>query len=145
MIALTGFLLIVLVAMLAGKGTPFARLCHRELVERPVAALAKFRSHHLIYAVILVPVLLAGGEFIAILGPEFLAAYAMELAFYFDAMIVTLAVAAWKQVKGAAGHVALLVRMPRARSRARRKRTASVRPSRRHANDDDPPDVRRVA
>ncbi|GGD46459.1 hypothetical protein GRI62_09375 [Erythrobacter arachoides] len=138
MIAFTGFLLVVLIAMLAAPATSFAQMCHHELVERPVSALAKFRSHHLIYALILIPVVLSGSEFIAILGPEFFAAYAMELAIYCDAVIVTLAVSAWKQVKTVTSHVAMVMRLPQAR--ARRKRSAAACAVRTPANDDDDPE-----
>ena len=136
MIALTGFLAVVLLAMLAAPAPPFARLCHRELVERPIAALAKFRSHHLLYAVILVPVLLSGGEFVAILGPEFFAAYAMELAVYFDALIVTLALSVRAQAQVMVQHVRMRILQPRGQAR-RRRSAPSVRVQRSSANDDD--------
>ena len=144
MIAVTGLLVVVLLAMLAAPATPFACLCHRELVERPIAALAKFRSHHLLYAVILVPVLLSGGEFVAILGPEFFAAYAMELAIYVDALIVTLALSAWAQAKTVVQHVRMRIMRPRNRARRRRSATG-VRARRASANDDDDPQPVRLA
>lgn len=144
MIALTGFLLIALIAMLLAPDTPFGRLCHCELVERPVAALRRFRTHHLIYAVILLPILFTGGEFIALLGPEFFAAYALELAIYFDAVAFTLVASALAQARGAWRQVRLVTRrvLPRAR---RRRRARLARPERIASNDDDPPDARLAA
>ena len=148
MIALTGCLLVVLVAMLMVPDTEFAKLCHEQLVERPVRALSRFRSHHLLYTLILIPVMLSGAEFIALLGPEFFAAYAMELAIYLDAVIVSLALSAYTAVRSSAQRLrfalaSLLGRKPRARAR---RSAAASRPERQAANDDeDRPAPRRAA
>ena len=137
-IALTGFMLIALAAMLAVPETPFGRLCHRELVERPARRLASFRSHHVLYALILIPVMLSGGEFIAILGPEFFAAYAMELAIYVDAVVLSVLASVYTRVRTALSHIRYLATRPLRTMRARRKRRAP-RPmrQRRPANDDE--------
>ena len=147
MIALTGFATIVLLAMLLAPATPFGRLCHEELVERPVRALSRFRSHHLLYAAILIPVMLSGAEFIALLGPEFFAAYAMELAIYLDAVVVSLAVSAYANVRATTQRFAALVQAVLARGpRSRSKRAASSRkPDRLPANDDEDRPARRLA
>lgn len=142
MIALTGFLACCLLAMLFFPQTDFGRLCHDALVRRPVAALSKFRSHHLVYAVILVPVLLSGSEFIALLGPEFFAAYAMELAIYIDAVAVSLLASAYASVRSFGARFVALVRLPLRRTRARRTRTQhGTRRGPQPANDDDGPAV----
>ena len=137
-IALTGFMLIALAAMLAVPETPFGRLCHRELVERPARKLASFRSHHVLYALILIPVMLSGGEFIAVLGPEFFAAYAMELAIYIDAVVLTFVASAYARIREAFSHLRHLATRPFRGRRARTKRSAP-RPmrQRRPANDDE--------
>lgn len=138
MIALTGFLAIVLIAMLLAPATDFARHCHRELVERPAARLRQFRSHHVLYALVLIPVMLAGGEFIAMLGPEFFTAYAMEIAIYLDAVIVTLALSAYAQIQAGASTLRAFLRRPlRQRARVRRKRRARLPQAKRGAANDD--------
>ena len=147
MIAFFGFAACVAVAMLFFPHTPFARLCHRELVERPVAALSRFRSHHILYAVILVPVLLSGGEFVAILGADFLAAYAMELAIYFDAMLISVGAAVLARIRHAA-HVfrGMVLRRPRTnRPRGPRSKRRSTGGARKPANDDEPRPARIAA
>lgn len=146
MIELTGFLLIALTAMLAAPETPFGKLCHRELVKRPARKLAAFRSHHILYALILVPVMLSGGEFIAILGPEFFAAYAMELAIYIDAVVITLFASAYAHVRafGARARQVLLEPFRRMRARAKRSAPPPMR-DRRPANDDESEPARRIA
>lgn len=140
MIALTGCLAIILIAMLLAPETPFARQCHRELVERPARALGRFRAHHLIYAIILIPVMLSGGEFIAILGPEFFAAYAMELAIYIDAVIVSLLASSLASAKAFATKARAMITRPFRGNRARTKRSRRKPCSERlPANDDDSP------
>ncbi|WP_197920651.1 hypothetical protein [Aurantiacibacter sediminis] len=124
MIALTGCLAVILIALLLAPQTPFARLCHRQLVERPASALAKFRPHHIIYAVILIPVMLSGGEFIALLGPEFFAAYAMELAIYVDAVIVSVLASTAASIKAFAGSIRQRFNRLSSRKSARTKRAA---------------------
>ncbi len=140
MIGFTGFLLCALIAMLLFPRTDFARLCHEQLVERPVFWLSRFRMHHLLYAIILVPVMLSGGEFLALLGPEFFAAYAMELAIYIDAVIFSLALSVWANIRSAGVAARELFSKPLRMARARRKRAAkSVRREPAPANDDDRP------
>ena len=146
MIALTGFMFITLIALLATPNTPFGQLCHRELVERPARKLAAFRSHHILYALILVPVMLSGGEFIAILGPEFFAAYAMELAIYIDAIVITLLASAYAHVRAFGTRARQVLLEPFRRMRARTKRSAPPpMRERRPANDDESGPARRLA
>ena len=138
MIALTGCLAVVLLALLLAPETPFARECHRAFVERPVRALSKFRVHHLIYAVILVPVMLSGGEFLALLGPEFFAAYAMELAIYIDAVVVSLLASAYASVRALPARARLLVNRLLRAGKPRSKRSPRLPQAERSpANDDD--------
>lgn len=140
MIAFTGCLACCMLAMLFFPQTEFGRLCHHQLVERPVAALSRFRSHHIVYAVILVPVLTSGGEFIALLGPEFFAAYAMELAIYIDAVAMSLLASAYASIRGVVNRFAGILHRPLRRARSRQPRSShGTRPDRRAANDDDWP------
>ena len=140
MIAFTGFLLCVLIAMVLFPQTDFGRMCHEQLVERPASGLSRFRMHHLIYAIILIPVMLSGGEFLALLGPEFFAAYAMELAIYIDAVIVSLGLSVWANVRSAASRVRLFLSRPLRMARPRRKRCSTAKRSKPPAsNDDDRP------
>ena len=143
MIAIFGFLTCALLAMFIAPQTPFARLCHRELVERPVAAISRFRSHHVLYAIILVPVMLSGGEFIAVLGADFFAAYALELAIYFDALAVSVALSIGARVRGAVHALRAVAGRPLARLHARpghsraARRPSTASPRAKAANDDD--------
>ena len=138
MIALTGCLAIILLALLLAPQMPFARQCHEELVERPATALSKLRSHHLLYALILIPVMLSGAEFIAILGPEFFATYAMELAIYADAVVVSLLANAQASIKAFANRMRAALRLPLRRVGIRSKRIERTPQSQRlPANDDD--------
>lgn len=140
MIAFTGFFAICLIAMLLFPLTGFGKLCHEELVERPASALSRFRSHHLLYAIVLIPVMLSGGEFIALLGPEFFAAYAMELAIYIDALALSLLASAYANLRAGFARFAAIIRLPLRRTKPRAARhTRGPRPHRKPVNDDDRP------
>ena len=142
-IALTGFTACLIAVMVFARQSDAGRLLHRQLVERPLAALGKFRRHHLLYAVILPVLLLSGGEVALLLGPEFFAAYALELAVYLDAVIMTYALSAMSGMKGAAVRVgAIMARLPRAR---RKREKLALKSTRKPANDDDPAPLRLAA
>ena len=138
MIAITGFLLCALVAMLLFADTDFGSLCHRELVERPVERLRNLRRVDLIFAIVLLAVGMSGGELFYLLGPEFFAAYAMDVALYFDVMLVAYAGAAVTRVRHASAAIRQAVSglLPQRRARRRSPRQGT-RPQRPPANDDE--------
>ncbi len=138
MTAVIGFSLCVLLVMLVVPDSPVGRLLHRQLVERPLAQLGRLERHHLIFATIIGAAMLAGGEVVAVLGPELAVMWALDLAIYLDAVMVTYALSALAGVRGVRSKAARIVsRLLAARPRARRRRGAACR-SKPASNDDDP-------
>lgn len=111
------------------------------LVDHPIKMMAKFKSHHLIYVLIPIPMMMAGGEIFAIAGPEVVASFALDLAIYFDAIAVTLALAARGIARSGFEAIRNRGRKLLRRSGAgRRKRSQMTRmDDRASANDDDDP------
>ena len=89
MFAILGFSLCLLLVMLVIPDSPLGRVLHRQLVERPLERLAQLERHHLIYAVIIGSMMIAGGEAVAIAGPELVAMWALDVSIYLDAVLVT--------------------------------------------------------
>jgi len=146
MIAVTGFIAVALIAMLLAPQTEFGQLCHRQLVERPAHRLLNLQRKDILYGLILLGVMLGGGELAWLLGPEFMAAYAMDMAIYFDAVLVSYAATLAAKLRGARVAVLAAIGRPFRRSAPRRKRNAST-PSaaRKPANDDEPHPARLAA
>jgi len=146
MAAILGFSLCVLLVLLLIPDSQLGRMLHRQLVERPLEALSDIRRHHVIFFVIIAGFAVAGGEAMALLGPEIVAAYALDLAIYLDAVLVTYALSAVAMAKSGGGWLknALMrsVRRMRPRSRRAPRRPAGPRKS---ANDDDPAPAVRCA
>ena len=138
-----GFMLAITLVMWLAPGSSAGRALHRQLVEKPLDKLARFERHHLLYIVFLAAIMLGGGEIALLMGAEFMAAYAMEMALYFDAVIVSYAVAALAGLKRVGSGIrAILPRLPRAR---RKRDKAASRPPLKPANDDERPAVLALA
>jgi len=74
--------------------TQLARTLHKHLVELPLARVRRISRTDLIYFLILAALFTAGGDIVAIAGPEFALVYAADLALYFDLLMVAALVAA---------------------------------------------------
>ena len=146
MVAFLGFIAAITLVMWLAPGSDAGRLLRRRLVESPLEAMSDVKRHHLIFFVIMAGFVIGGGEAMAILGPEFVAAYTFDLAIYLDAVMVTYALSAVAMAKRGGGWLkyAVMRRAPRMRPRSKRTTRTAVRP-RKSANDDDPAPVRLVA
>lgn len=143
MVMFLGFMIAITLVMWLAPDSAAGRAMHRNLVERPLEALAKFERHHLIYFVIMLGFMIGGGEVFAILGPEAVAAFALDFAIYIDAVLVTYALSAAAMAKRSASWMKRVIIRPFARIAPRRKRTARrSTPRRSSANDDDPDPAR---
>jgi hypothetical protein len=142
-VAFCGFTLALVLLLRLAPSSPAARLLHRQLVEAPLEKLAKLRSHHLLYVAILPVLMLGGWELLAAAGSvDFIMVYAMDLAIYFDAMLVTYALAAVAMARGSLRYTRLRLRKGSRVRRllaARRRRSAPARRALPSANDDDRP------
>lgn len=141
-VAFCGFMLALILVLRLAPHSPAARLLHRQLVVAPLEKLAKLRSHHLLYAVILPLLMFGGWEFLMMAGSvDFVMVYAMDLAIYFDAILVTYALAAFAMARNSLRYTRLRLRNGRRVGRIIRARRR-LRPARRAlppANDDDGP------
>lgn len=141
MTAFYGIFIGMILQLKFAPDSAMGRLLNRFLVENPIAMMSKFRPHHLLYVAILIPLMMAGGDIIAIMGPEVVATYALDLAIYFDAIAVTLALSAGAGVRSGFALLAnagrRLLRRPEV---SRKKRSQTTRPvDRTPSNDDDDP------
>jgi len=140
MTVILGFSLCVLLVLLVIPDSQLGRMLHRQLVDRPLEALANIKRHHLIFFVIMTGFAVAGGEAFAIVGPEVASAFALDLAIYLDAVMVTYALSAAAMAKRGSGWLKYAVIRSVRRMRPRRKRTTRTAvKSRKSANDDDGP------
>lgn len=122
---------------------PAARFLHRYLVKLPLHSAAKLERHHLLFVLIITGLMIAGGEAFAIIGPEFVAAYAIDMAIYLDAVLVTYALSAASQARSTIGWTMgayrKLLRRPQALRRKRRRTdgASGKKPANDDANDHD--------
>ncbi|KRA82738.1 hypothetical protein [Altererythrobacter sp. Root672] len=117
---------------------------NKHLVNKPLEHLADFERHKLFYLVIMSALMIGGGEVIILLGPEVVAAYAMQLAIYYDAVLVAYALAAAAVARNVVRYVRLRLGNGKAARRlvaARRRRSRPVKRMLPSANDDDGPAV----
>lgn len=117
-------------------------LLNRQLVSRPLQLIANFERQQLLYVVILSALMVGGGEMIVLLGPELLAAYAMNLAIYFDAVLVAYALATAAVARNSVRYLRLRLGGARTARRLAASRQRRSRPAKRvlpSANDDDDP------
>ena len=92
--AIYGLCLALMLVMRLAPDSWLGGMLVRQLVERPLRLAADLERHHLIYVVILAGFMIGGGEVFAVLGPELVAAYALNSAIYFDAVLVAYTLAA---------------------------------------------------
>ena len=108
-------------------------------VESPLEAMSDIKRHHLIFFVIMAGFVIGGGEAMAILGPEFVAAYTFDLAIYLDAVMVTYALSAVAMAKRSGGWFSqALTRFVRRTCPRSKRATRSASGPPKSANDDDP-------
>ena len=140
---LMGMLGVAILTMRLWPTTPSARWLHRVLVEAPLALAARGTRKDLI----LIGLILFGGQIVMLLGPEAALIYLLDLSFYAEAVVATTVAATtarlgsgWQGLKRIAGGLergaGRPLRAGRPRPRARRTRGM---PSRRNSacNDDD--------
>ena len=144
-LSLCGLMLALVLVMRLAPQSLLARLLHRQLVELPLRWLAGLERHQLIFVLIMTAFAAGGVEAIAVLGPEMVAGYAIDLAIYLDALAVTYALAALAQLRAAARAVRWrLKRLAMKVARRRRRAQRRVR-SRPQAANDDEDDARPLA
>lgn len=140
MAVVAGVLLIV--ALRCWGTLPAMRGLWRRLVEQPAAWLNGLDRRHLLFALLLLTVLVAGGELLAMLGPLDMGLVLLwDVASFVDAAIAVTVVAGGTRL----GHAVrfLSTRLGIARRRERRSRRTSGRAP---ANDDgEHPALRRAA
>lgn len=85
--------LICSIALLAfmrfGPDIPFKRLLNYHLAEKPISYLMNHDRHHYVFLLVAGAMFLLGGEMVIILGPEFILAYAADLALYLDIVVMS--------------------------------------------------------
>jgi hypothetical protein len=140
------FLSLVLVMRLAPQ-SPLGEWLLQHLVREPLAKVSSLERHQLIYCGIVLVMLLAASETLAIYGTfEWAIISAFDLAIYLDGVAVTVVLASTARVR-------TMVRMLRTRLFGRRPRIRSRRPrcpskhriGTKTANDDDPAPARYAA
>ncbi|GAA0274658.1 hypothetical protein GCM10009127_14030 [Alteraurantiacibacter aestuarii] len=138
MIAFVGFMAAVMLVLLFAPASAAARLLHRQLVELPLERLARMERHHLIMLMIMVGFMIGGGEIMALMGPEIIATYALDLSIYLDLVMVSYAVSVARQTRTALAHLrgsfSRLLRRPEA---GRRRRAVRKQDRSSPANDDE--------
>ena len=139
MVAILGFMTTIILIMWLVPNSDIGRALHRQLVERPLETISGLRRHDLLFFVIMAGLMVAGGEAIAVLGPEVVSAYALDLAIYVDAVLLTYALSAVAMAKRSGGWLLQAVMRCVRRMRPRTKRaTRKISRPRQASNDDDP-------
>lgn len=95
-------MVIAMVFMRFGPDIEFRRTLNHFFVERLATFLSGKKRHDWLFFALVVPVFALGGEMVAILGPEFMLAYAADLALYLDLMVVGAATSALARIRNAA-------------------------------------------
>jgi hypothetical protein len=144
LIQFTAVVLGALLIMQFFPETTVAQFLHKHLVKRPTIWFAKLQRHDVLFALLLIGLLLLGGEYIAVLGTgDLLLIYAMDLALYTDALIAVSTIAAATKIKSGIAPVmaylslwrSRIARQSKAVSHRREHKTQSSSPP--AANDDD--------
>lgn len=136
---LAGLLAVLFLLLKCAPEAPLARRVMRMCVLWPTERLAALTLQQVIFGLILLGFMMAGGEAIFLIGPELVGAYAFELSIYLDAVLFTYALAAWSQVKAGITRIRMIVsRLARLPQASRRKRLRKTPPPLRSANDDEP-------
>lgn len=141
---LYGLCVALMLVMRFAPDSGVGSVLNRHLVSKPLEHMADFERHKLFYLLILSALMIGGGEVIVLLGPEVVAAYALQMAVYYDAVLVAYAVAAAAVARQGVRYVRLRLGNGKATRRlvaARRRRTRPVKRLLPSANDDDGPAV----
>lgn len=141
MVVFLGFMAAITLVMWLAPQSPAGRALNEQLVERPLGALSRVKRHHLIYFVIMAGFMMGGGEVLALAGPEFVAAFAIDLAIYLDAVIVTYTLSALATARKSGRMLALPFVALMRRFGSRKKRYGVGKPDRLPSNDDEPDPV----
>lgn len=139
---LTGFLGLVVLTIKLWPATPLGQCLHRAFVELPLELADRVERRHLI----LVGLLMFGGQLVMLLGPQLAVVYALELSIYGEAVIATTLATAvirvrfvWHKLKGIKKFAGRALSAGRVRPRSRRTKagTPPRKNSANDANDDD--------
>ena len=118
---------------------PIARLLHFALVDAPLDLAERLERKHLI----LLGLVLFGGQAIAFLGPELALVYAMDVSFYVEAATATTLAAAASRIRYGWKAFKATVDLRRVRVRPRRRARNSKKPAKScqntSCNDNDRP------
>lgn len=100
---MTAFIIlaIVMLFMRFGPDIEFKHLLNQHFAERPAAFLEGRKRHDWLFMLIVIPVFVLGGEMVLLLGPEFMLAYAADLALYMDVVMAGAATSAATRLRGA--------------------------------------------
>lgn len=138
MVMFLGFMAAITLVMWLAPDSPAGRALNEQLVAKPLARLSNMKSHHLIFLVLIAGFALSGGEIFLLMGPEIATAFIVDLSIYFDAVLVTYALAALATARKSMRFMALPIASSMRRFGSRRKRTSVVKPERKPSNDDEP-------
>jgi hypothetical protein len=140
-------LLVMMCVMRFWPDSTAGRMLNRQLVEMPLRRLGQLERHHLIFLLVIVGLMLAGvagGEALAILGPDFAVIYALDVSLYIDGLLMALTLASVARSRSGfaatkAGTAWLAVRLRRVFGRRRVRSAPAKRIEKPSANDDDHP------
>ena len=138
-----GILLATMCVMRFFPDSSAGRMLNRWLVEIPLQRAAQLERHHLIFALVMIGLMLAGGEVIAVLGPDFAVVYALDVSLYIDFLVVAVTLASVARTKSGVaalrvGLTSLGARLRRVFGRRRVRDVPAKRDKAPSANDDDP-------
>lgn len=75
--------------MRLGPDIPFNRLLNHHLAEKPISYFMERERHHYVFLLFAGAMFLLGGEIVITFGPEFLMAYAADVALYLDIVVAS--------------------------------------------------------
>jgi hypothetical protein len=82
--------LVLTLVLRFGPDVPFLRFLRAVAVETPARWLSRLERRQIVLVVLLVAIVLAGGElYLIFFGPEFAALFASNLGLYLDAMVIS--------------------------------------------------------
>ena len=139
---LSALLLGLIAVMRLWPSVPIVRALHKVLVGMPIFWIAQAERRHIIVILVVVAMLIAGGEMLAIFGSfDALFAFSIDLSIYLDAVGAVLTVAAASRAKTTCqlfkARFVPVRRLPIRASMRRRSREVRSRCIGRVANDDN--------
>lgn len=138
---ISAVLFLIMLFMRFGPDIPLKRMLNRHLAELPVRAALGFERRQVIFLCVAAALCLLGGEMAVVLGPEFMLAYAADVALYLDILVVSTLATGMARMRSrlADGRRKLAMGMrrmrllPRRACRSRRVQRTAAKP----ANDDE--------